>query len=182
MKKLFRIAFVGALIAAAFSVAPSAQAQTILGSVTFTGSAHVSTGLSYPVLGAEETRNFTFASDTCVDADVTDDPDASVGTNCSISASGTVTGYCGLSTGQGSGTYVSSNRGTYTYSFEWTSVGGELIITGSISDADGNSGPLAGIVTAIPPLPAPVGSGQSCTTGNAQDFTIVGEVAATTLS
>lgn len=157
MKKIFRVALVAALAAGAFALHSPAQAAGR--TITFTGTATVEPGFGYPdptdPLNAGPTSNFSFSSENCVEG-----PSA---TDCHIAASGQVTGYCGKSTGGGTGTYNGES-----FTFTWTGAGGALVIDGTF-DASGE--PLTAVVNAIPPLPTEEGA---CSTGNAENFRIVG--------
>lgn len=94
-----------------------------------------------------------------------------------VAASGSVVGKCGASLGNGSGaigTGASNVRtkpatnATRSFTFSWTGVGGNLILSGTI---DG-TGTLAGVVAAAPD----VFTGGSCTHKAAKDFIVVGPV------
>ena len=123
-----------------------AQADVHGACVGVVGNAHLHDTLTYPTHGPSKSASFTFHFDPAVCVDL--DPP---GVATTISATGTVHGWCGLSTGSG----VTSTGTT----FGWVGVGGDLVLTGGLS----------GDVHATPNL----ATGDSCTTG-ADDFVVSG--------
>lgn len=93
---------------------------------------------------------------------------------CVFNGSGHVSGHCGLSGGQVTGTYRDSLGQLYDFSVHFTGVGGELVVTGHVTkQATGRHGKITGEVTAAPDVLGT--TGQSCTTKNQQRFIIAGE-------
>ena len=107
-----------------------------------TGTATLNQPLTYPGIGGPVTTGFSFGftAGTCV-------------FKAGLSATGTVSGWCGLSSGQGE-----TNSG---HRFVWQGVGGELVLVGEVN----------GVVNAIPDAL----QGESCITG-ADRFLVQGAV------
>jgi hypothetical protein len=139
----------------------------------------------------------TFTSSVCagieVNAGLKGKPESSksrVGVgSCTISASFTVLGYCGLSTGEGNGNLTTTNALTgqtnvTLFDFTWTSTATVLVLfiqwwkgpSWASKPAEPNKG--IAVVSAIPDpvqtLPPPLGSSQSCRTHSQRDFAISG--------
>lgn len=132
-----------------FSPATPAQAVPVHDACVGAGSATLGSPLGYPLgttagtFSSAHSSNFTFHFNT-----------ASV---CALggpalSATGTVHGWCGLSTGTG----VTSTGGT----FMWVGLGGTLVVTGQI----------VGLVNAVPDTLA----GSSCANHSASRFLVNG--------
>jgi hypothetical protein len=86
----------------------------------------------------------------------------------------TVSGNCGLSSGQVTVLFTDDGVQNYTIDTHFTAVGGLLILTGHSTKAiGGTKGLVIGAVVAVPPLPL-VGDGTSCLTKTAKTFTLVG--------
>jgi hypothetical protein len=166
MLRMFRILTAGLLVLGALTIASASPAHAAeTGVINFTGNASIaSPGLSYPVVnGGPRTLPFSFSSTTCADA--SDVPQG--GASCSIATtSGTVTGFCGQSTGVAAGSVRTSSGTTYAFKIKWsTSAGGTLVI-----ENNGGAGTVAGEVTAVPTT-------GSCATGTATGFTVAGNFA-----
>ncbi len=195
-----RLARVGLILAAVLGIAatniPSANATTVA-AVVFVGNATVTPGLGYPCTPAPSncpptvtvnpgpppsvtiggtSGGFTFNSLVCVGVKVDIAKPKGTGPHgplCSITASGSITGYCGLSQGSGSGVigFAPVAPKTVTFNFHFTSVGGTLVITGTTTGAKAG-GTIVSVVQAIPNIT----TGQSCAGGKTgqRDFIIVG--------
>ena len=132
-------------------------------------------------------RSVSFFSDNCVDAGVnvgklTKVP-AFAGPCSIVAPTGYVTGHCGLSGGQVTGTYVSSEPQVFEFNVHFSGVGGELVITGHVTKpSTGQSGKITAVVTAVPVIETPVLTtpNQSCTNKTQEDFNIVGEATGVT--
>lgn len=175
MEHSIRIALLGFLVLGALFLVPTSAQAAENGTINFTGTATVgSPGLTYPPPGTTSpssgpTLPFSFASSTCDGAsEGKKGPQAD--TSCSITATGTVTGFCGLSNGTANGTITFAGQ-SISFSVSWTSPpsgGGTLILMGS-ADKGGQTGTVKGEVTAVP-------TGGSCLAGGATGFTIAGTV------
>ncbi|HEX9969978.1 MAG TPA: hypothetical protein VGB03_07550, partial [Acidimicrobiales bacterium] len=171
MRKLLRAGVLAvALLGLLGSTLSPAQATTAF-TFTFEGSARtgplgypcapipsgIFSNCPEPVGTGGNTVGFTFASNTCVGSktDVLkakNPPGEPVKTYtglCSITASGVVTGYCGLSTGGGSGTIVftdavKGNAKVMPFTFTWTGSAHTLVVTGT-----SNKGPFFGTAEAL---------------------------------
>ena len=121
-----------------------AQANVHAACASVGGTAHLHSPLTYPT-GPSHSASFTFHLDPDL-SECTGAPD-------NLSASGTVHGWCGLSSGSGV-----TSAGT---SFGWVGVGGTLVLSGGLS----------GAVNAVPNVVL----GDLCSTG-ADDFVINGAV------
>ncbi|HVF74321.1 MAG TPA: hypothetical protein VM938_04680 [Acidimicrobiales bacterium] len=147
MKRRLALLLAAASIATVGMLAPTSPASANTDVCAGTGTATLSVGFGYPVNTVHvlhpHTANFSFGftAGTCV-------------SKTSLSASGTVTGYCGLSSGGGAT--------TNGHSFNFTSTGTVLVLTGDVT----------GTVSAAPD---PTHSG-SCTNETATRFLITGEV------
>lgn len=117
------------------------------------------------------TRGFGFSSTACVGVKLSVSKPgkgtAVDGPLCGMRAGGVVTGYCGLSSGSGSGLTGMVKNASFTFKF--SAAGGSLIVTGTYSGS-GKAGDINGIIEAIPDLPPAPG----CSTKQATHFTIVG--------
>jgi hypothetical protein len=210
--KFRRSARTGAILLAALGVAasfvPPAEAEGTK-EIVFQGTANVTTGLGLPGANATitpnvnpskkaplfttngNTRSGSFTSATCAAVSAMpkqEKPTSAQGlSTCTImSPLFTVTGYCGLSYGRGTGTLVVRNPVDNTiqqiigFKFTWTDPGGgNLAILGNWwfgggpeptnpTDIDGD------IVAAIKATPDPTVSGTSCTNKTQQFFLIEG--------
>ncbi|HVF74323.1 MAG TPA: hypothetical protein VM938_04690 [Acidimicrobiales bacterium] len=148
MKRRLALLLAAASIATVGMLAPTSPASADTDVCAGTGTATLGApGLGYPVVTPSRTVPFSFGftAGTCTPV------------KTSLSASGTVTGNCGLSTGSGST--------TNGHSFSFTSTGTVLVLTGDLS----------GTVSAVPDA---THSG-SCTNGTATRFLITGEVVKT---
>ena len=148
MKRRVAVLLFGALITSFSIIGASGPAGGLPFVCAGQGTATLSNGFTYPVIGPVETASFTF--------------DLSVG-KCkgpnsagqNVSSTGTVTGQCGLSEGSG----TAGGR-----PFTFTGVGSMLILQGNIK----------GVVNASPD----VTTGQSCTREpGATRFLITGALA-----
>ena len=136
------------------------------GGIAFTGRMFLSTPLTYPGIGPQRTANFNLNSDVCVDAFAVKRIGAG---ECHLGLTGTVSGYCGLTTATGSGTYTDALSVTHTLTFVWTATGGAVTLTGTAVNATtGQSGPITGVFTMV--------NTRNCTTG-AVTFDVAGELA-----
>lgn len=146
-----------ALVAALLVMIPAAPASADTGLCGGVGTATVGApgnGLYYPVVGPKKTLPFTFGGGllggvTCVTLEG----------GKTLTAFGTINGYCGQSYGVGVAFGNSPHR------FQFISSGGVLVITGEIT----------GLATA---LPDPTIAGNSClpTGGGAFSFIVAGHV------
>jgi hypothetical protein len=82
-----------------------------------------------------------------------------------VSGTGTVTGWCGSSNGNGSVTIAGE-----TDKIVWTSVGGTIILTGGNVLAGGTDHDVVVAVVQARPVP----TGPNCVTGKATNFLVVG--------
>lgn len=119
-----------------------------------TGSVTLSAGLYYVGIGTSVTANITAFTFT--------------GT-CNLTATGTIVGHCGNSSGE-----VDVNDGTNTHKGYYKSAGSVLLFGTAANDDPPNHGPgdVTGVVDAVP---AP---GESCVPGGAgaKIFTVAGTV------
>ena len=196
-RNLLRLVPAGALaLGMAAGTTTPVQAATT-GTVTFTGAANVSgAGLvatcvdtvpgDYTIYTYDpvtkrlgQTTTFTpcnareeawaFNSTTCISEEA--GKKGPVAGNCTIEATGTVSGYCDNSSGKGSGTYTNTRGQTYDFLIVWTTgaLGGKLI-TGEITKRDnGQLGTIDGEANATPTT-------GSCFFPGATGFTITGQV------
>lgn len=197
MKKLLRLGVVLGALLGVLGMNMTPASATTTASIAFTGKATTSP-LFYPCFPAGTTDclsdplgpdfAFAFASATCVGSktDVAKSKSTTSGLPVgeylceSITAAGTGTGYCGLSTATGTASirWTSPNSTPQSKStdvqFSYVGVGGELVITGTGEKTpEGPEGRLAGVVTAVP-QPTPPILGQGCSATGATGFTIVG--------
>jgi hypothetical protein len=146
MKRRIALLFAAASIVSAVGVfAPTPATAVPTGEACAgTGRATLSTGLGLPGVHAKNSAAFAFtlATGTCT-------------TKSSLSATGTVTGWCGQSEGKGV-----TNNGRF---FTFTSAGGTLVVTGE----------LQGQVTAVAD---PTVANNSCTNKTATNFIVNGAV------
>lgn len=115
-------------------------------------------------------RTFGVATVVCVGPKLTvNKPPKANGVNpgpCAIGATGAVTGYCGLSSGAGTGVVTFAGQ-PITFTFKFFTVGGTLFFYGRATE--GHTGPMSGVAEAIPdPLTG------SCTNKTATHFILVG--------
>lgn len=152
LKKIYSVAAVAAL-AMAMMILP-AQAATVPGTATCTGTATVDPGLFFPGIGPSQTFTWELETTcTVVSADGVE--------TLSLNASGTGTGFCGRSTASGG----SGTLGSFTLSnIGWQSAGSVLVVTGSHNG--GGAGTFVAEVDAI--------GGSACAgPGGATDFDVV---------
>jgi hypothetical protein len=150
-----------ALVATAIGVlAPASPASATDVCAGLNGTALLNTGLLYPVTVVPDANTATLSVNVlqATTTNFTVNFGTGVGT-CAIggplTAGGTVSGWCGLSSGSGA-----TNDG---FRFAWIGIGGTLILTGG----------LVGVVNAIPDVPG----GQSCNQnkgGGATRFIVTG--------
>lgn len=150
------------------------------------------TGLGYPaVVGpitgglpnlTAETCDFAFGAFlTCVNVVANNGKSgkgaAVAGPGCSMTVMGTMTGFCAVARGDGTGAFTDSAGNTITItSFTYTEVGGVAAVSGSVLKlANGQAGLMYGVVNVIYPTFA-VGAGGSCLSGNATALTLVGSL------
>jgi hypothetical protein len=136
------------------------------------------------VVGGGNTRTGTFASASgtggCVGTG-TNAPDkqkpTTQGPNCSIQATFTVRGFCGLSSGSGTGTVVLGGQ-TRWYNFTWTDPGGNMVVLGNwwkTGPTKPPPGQVEGdIVAFVKATPDPTPGTGSCTNKTAANFIVVG--------
>jgi hypothetical protein len=183
-------AFGVALVAAACVLASAAPAGAIsTGGVTFVGTATVNPGLYYPLLGPGANGAWSISSNVCVGVEGSPKktPPARAGT-CTLNVSGQLgagvvpggafCGSSGGSNGAGAATLTTPTLGTQSFSVSgvgWvTSAASLIVFTGRWSKpSTGNTGTIAGAVTAFP-VPDPLGGSNSCLSGTATTFTVVG--------
>jgi hypothetical protein len=134
-----------------------------------------------PYIHGSLTRGFGFAADLCVDVMVNINKLGKAPAHagpCAIGATGTVQGWCGLSTGLAAGTFTDALGQNWSFRIHFHGYGGQLIIRGHITkqtNTVGQTGLLVGVVNAAPPI-ATVTPG-SCTNQTARDFQVTGSVA-----
>lgn len=172
MLRRTRVRF-GAVGLAALSLgalfAPPAS-SAVVGAITFQGEATLSTGFGYPVL-THNSASFTFHSTTCVDGSL--GKKINGGTECHISASGTVSGACGLATASGSGVYTASDGHTYDFTFGLNHEATTFTLTGNIRKRGTNQfGPLLAEGSITPKSDA---SGGTCANKTQKNFIIAAE-------
>jgi hypothetical protein len=102
-----------------------------------------------------------------------------------LNSSGTVSGWCGLSIGQGSGTITKSanivstkpdaNNPPITFNFTWTGIGGVLLITGTATRGTLTGGVVTGSPLALV-LPGNVVGAGTCLNKAPKSFRVVGPV------
>lgn len=154
LRKLLGLAGATALALTLNMPGASALGPDITGTV-FEGEATVTGGLWFPVVGPEVTTGWSFSS--------------TIGVPFSVDGSGSVTGFCGRSTGSGSANIRGSLVKNQTASFEitWQSAGGTIIIAGS------SNGWTGAAVVQARPLPSVQGA-VPCATEAAVKFTVAG--------
>jgi hypothetical protein len=132
-KKMF--ASVLAIVALfALSIAP-ASAHEAPAVIACTGTATVSPGLHFPGVGPS--KDFTFSlTTTCTTS----------GGSATLTAEGKGHGWCGASTASGEGKLRFADGHEIGFTFNWTSGGQLLIVTGE--HEGGSTGTLAGTVVA----------------------------------
>jgi hypothetical protein len=153
MKRRLSLLLAAASIATVGMLAPTSPASADTDVCAGTGTAVLSVGFGYPVNTVHPTTphphtsnfSFTFTAGACV-----------VKTT-GLTAGGTVTGYCGLSSGTGAT--------TNGHSFSFNSTGTVLVLTGNVT----------GTVSVVPDPAA----GGSCTSDNATRFLVTGAVTKT---
>ncbi|MBW3668890.1 MAG: hypothetical protein KY443_06720 [Actinobacteria bacterium] len=185
---------------AAFTVGTPPASATSVGAFVFAGGATLACtgaggGLSYPpaymtfafdvtVLPAARQCSWTFSSSFCMGASATAlKPVGTVPSAfapvCSISASGNLTGWCGLSNGAGGASIAITDPITgasataFLKKLAWVDVGGTLVIhSGVEGPGPGQKGVMVGLAEAYPdPF-----SG-SCVTASATGFIVAGVAA-----
>jgi hypothetical protein len=183
MKRIAKVAAVGAAGLGLILGATPAHATT--GALVFTGTATTS-ALSTPGTGgavANGTWTFTGAGVGATSAGVVDDAaGAAASGSLHVGIVNQLGGgaFCGASGGSdGTGT-VKVGATVSIRDVGWIQSAATVIVfSGDTVNASGNvSGGLAGVVSAIPPVPGVVGAG-SCLSGTATGFTIVGAGVAT---
>lgn len=179
--RLIRIGAFVATIVSMFASATPAQAASH-SSALFTGNATTSPlgypctppgsvpGPNCPPLGGGPFGGFTFQSTACLGYKInilSPKTTTASGPSCSITAAGTLQGYCGLASGSGTATLTYFGLGTYTLvaNFVLQSVGGTVLLTGTAS----NNGIFEAVVEAIPNP-----TSGSCLAGTQNEFIIVG--------
>lgn len=176
---------------------------TTVAETTFSGNIRFIGGLGYPVLTLPTTvtvptvaclplptdpvpqchpvydhqRLAVYSSNTCVDEAIhvakPGKPLESTG-GCNTTASGTVSGHCGLAAGELSGTHIDSKGQVYTFNIHFTEVFGEWTLTGHVTkQSTGRTGSIAGEALASPQPSQP--GGQTCTNKTQEDFFLIGE-------
>lgn len=197
MKRIAKVAAVSAAGLGLIIGATPAQAATVdAGALAFVGSASVTPGLGYPVLGASGVGNsWNFSITTGVghrlkvSAELSCCPPHVEALGAIGAATGGVSGgtlrsgsivpgaFCGASGGTGGSGSITIDAAVGTdqtlalNNVGWLqSVGGLILYTNNDGNVAGAT--VIGLVNAIPPLPV-LGTG-SCSAGTAQDFTIVG--------
>jgi hypothetical protein len=189
-----RIARAVSLVAVALGLVmtnvPAAEALS-LADITFVGDAELTqcSGLNYPppvgtgpdlattsttvitaphpmvLLTGGKSCNFNADSDVCVGAEVSAKklPPAGAGL-CVLTANGSVNGYCGLSSGHGSGLITLGSQ-SFHFTFYFFATGGTLYVSGLITKhTTGQTGKIVAVVEALPPTPATTPEGGSCLT------------------
>lgn len=177
----------------------STPAEALPGLVAFTGTANVTPGLDYPILGSPSNGTWEFTIGNGVGATANGDVGTAVGSAAGNLGQGTLQtqvggpfaggAFCGASGGFGGSGSITVNNSitgasstTYTFDSDpgnkvpdnpigWQQSAGSLIF---FTDANGAipGANVIGLVIAIPPTPA-TGAG-SCLSGTATQFTIVG--------
>lgn len=160
------------LIATFLLPSGSAQAST-LGKAKFHGAFNMFSGFSNPIVAPPQTSGFSFVTQTCIGtkSDIAKPKGTGTyGTNCTVVASGTASGYCGLMSGTGSGWihYYGTAYKSVAITFRFRIDGTKLTITGSTS-----KGALIGSAQT---MPDPFGAG-SCSTGTQSRFLALGSMA-----
>jgi hypothetical protein len=145
MKRIAMLLSAATVATAVAMFAPASPVSADTDVCAGTGTAQLSGGLVYPAIDPNARNvgfSFSFSAGACVAK-----PEG-------LFASGTVSGWCGLSSGRGA-----THQG---HRFAWLGVGGELVLTGEV----------VGVVNAVPNALA----GQSCTTnpGGASQFLVQG--------
>ena len=173
---MFRTSF-GRLVIIAVAVlsmgtlfAPPAS-SAVAGVVTFQAPFTLTTGFGLPIL-ANNTANFYFSTITCLDFNV--GKSTSGGFPCSISASGTVTGACGLASGWGGGSYGATDGHGYDFEFNLMIVGNSLTLTGWITKRGSFQSGTIVVEAVLTPNPNGVPA-QSCFNKSQRDFSLVAE-------
>lgn len=201
MKRFIRSAALAAgVLALVAGSTPPAHATTIA-SVTFLATAQVHGGIGWPIVTLPvgpllkidclvlpgdpigptnchpvyaNLRTITITSTVCVDAVVNfNKPGAqavSAGV-CTITAAGTISGHCGISGGQVSGTYTDSTGATSSFSVHFAEAGA-WVISGH-ADRGGTPGKVKGGAIAVPVVAS---GGQSCANKTQVDLTLLGEL------
>jgi hypothetical protein len=201
MRKFARVAgLIGMALGLVMASAPAAQAASVL-TVEFTGDATLGCGLGYPgitggtpgvttstqtapyphvlthITGGATSCPFavTPQTSTCAAEEVSPKKTPPVNAGlCTISANGTVEGYCGLSAGHGTATIITPWN-TFDVDFYFTGVGGTLELTGLITKrSTGQTGKFTATVEAVPPTPVTTPAGGSCLSGSASVFRLTG--------
>jgi hypothetical protein len=195
MRRTARISVLVALLTGVTGAfVPTPAEATTVGSVTIHGKATVSShGIAYPLVGSNtgdsdltktpprfsNSASVTFTSTTCV-ADLTNvnkpGKAAKEAGPCTMVATGSVHGYCGMSDGHLSGTLsipvLGSGIQNYSFHLSWFSAGPELFISGHWhKHGTTHSGTLKGSVSATPDPTA-----GSCTNKLQKDFLIGGVI------
>lgn len=135
---------------------------------------------TYPWLQLPNAATFTFSTSTCLMVVAHITKPAPTGTtvhtpSCTLSATGIVLGFCGLSQGHGTATITDPLGFTYSVGFHWTGIGGNLVIDGQVTKFSNPTqrGTFLGLAHAIGPEPITV-PGQSCLNKTARTFTVAG--------
>lgn len=135
--------------------------------------AHMTTGnpLVIPGTPPPTTTNFTLHSVLCADGQVASKYPPGAGTGCSLSAAGTLTGWCGAATGAGGGTFVTSVGTSYVLELSL------IVIAGTTFTATGEAikGTQKGPLTIDALIVPDVLQGDSCITG-ADSYLLIGDI------
>lgn len=150
----------------------------------YTKTAKTKTKTTTNTLPGCRNTSWSFGSATCVDTHTTalkpGKAPAAAGA-CFIGANGQLSGFCGSSSGEGTGIFIDAQGQLHTFRIVWTeSAGGTLPITGQVTkESTGQTGPIVSTVTAIPVPVVAVPFQNSCSNpaAPATDFTITGTAA-----
>lgn len=131
---------------------------------------------SRPYVHGGQTRTFALGSMVC--ATTTGNvlkagkPTTHVNVGCGIAATGTITGWCGMSTAKGTGIITDGLGQTYALDFH---LDDQTTVRGHWTKANGQRGLLAGVLTATAiPNAGTVPPGNSCRHLTATQFTVTG--------
>lgn len=134
-----------------------------------------------PYIHGGNARGVSFGSLVCVTAGVNvlkpGKPTTHANAGCSIAASGTVRGWCGLSTGKTTGTATDGLGQTYAIDTHFYGVGSMLFVNGHYTKANGDKGWVRGVVNATPPPGPGTPPTNSCSSKTATTFIVTGAVA-----